>query len=99
MRVLTLSMTDRNITGLLSDPRMIEFAHDPSGEWKMRMAATRNPEGRSRIRAKMWPADEPEPAEWQLDSVGPFVGDYTHIGLDITRLACTFREIKAWRIE
>lgn len=99
LRVLSIGLTNRDQAHHVAEPRVMEFSHPPTGEWRLKFLATRLDAERTRLRGKFWPAADAEPGAWQLDTTGPATPDFHKIGVESTRLAVTWMELRASRVE
>lgn len=51
--------------------KSVSFAWKPDTWYRLKLEVTNMPDGATRARGKAWPANEPEPSAWTIESVDP----------------------------
>lgn len=72
------------------------FTVKPGGSYQLKWQVRRLGGDRVHLQGKIWPATEPEPAGWTVDTIADGVeGDLSAVNLDTYRAVCSFRDFKA----
>jgi outer membrane protein assembly factor BamB len=51
--------------------KSVSFAWKPDTWYRLKLEVTNMPDGTTRARGKAWPANEPEPSAWTIESIDP----------------------------
>lgn len=51
--------------------KSVAFAWKPDTWYRLKLEVTNMPDGTTRARGKAWPANEPEPSAWMIESIDP----------------------------
>jgi hypothetical protein len=76
----------------------VPLEHAP-GWYQLKLRLDRLPDGRARLRGKLWRQFEPEPERWLIAGVASGRGPLAGIGLSTRNCACTFAQLSLSLVE